>query len=76
MSPRTKRTCASAAGSPRAITNSTPASDSTAPAIWRRVGCSLCISEPTAIIQTGELAAISVTLIGVVVTSARYCNAL
>jgi hypothetical protein len=31
---------------------------------------------PTAIIHTGMLAAISVTLIGVVVTSARYCSEL
>ena len=75
-SPGTSLTCASSAHWPRDSTSSTPAIDSTAPAICRFDA--LCAKNrlPIASIHTGLLAATSVTLSGVEVLSARYCSAL
>ncbi len=75
-SPGTSRTCDSSSQSPRPRTTSTPAIDSAAPSSWRRVTRWPKHRAPIASMNTGVLAATSVTFSGVEVFSARYCKAL
>jgi len=61
---------------PCVSTTSTPSSDSAEPSSAWRVMAALKNRRPMISIQTGMLAATSVTLIGVEVCSARYCSEL
>src|SRR5690606_29980588 len=75
-SPGTSRIDISTCHSPRLSTSSTPQIDSTAPIVCRCEIDEPKNRRPISIIQTGMLAATSVTLIGDDVCSARYCSVL
>ena len=75
-SPGTRRSASSWSQLPRLSTISTPVTDSSAPATWRRATGTPKNSAPTTSIHTGMPEPTSVTFSGVEVCSARYCSAL
>ena len=75
-SPGTRRSASNCSQLPRLSTSTTPATDSSTPAICLREAGTPKHSAPMMSIHTGMPEPTSVTFSGVEVCSARYCSAL